>query len=72
MTKAHIANAHEFYGWLSEPLIVSGSHGIGIGDLLNEIIKNLPEDKDELEEEQITFCVVDDQMLVNLHSPMRF
>lgn len=56
---AHIANAHEFYGLgLGEPLIVSGSHGIGIGDLLNEIIKNLPEDKDELEEEQITFCVV--------------
>lgn len=56
---AHIANAHEFYGLgLGEPLIVSGSHGIGIGDLLSEIIKNLPEDKDELEEEQITFCVV--------------
>lgn len=56
---SHIANAHEFYGLgLGEPLIVSGAHGIGIGDLLNEIIKHLPEDKDELEEEQTTFCVV--------------
>ena len=56
---SHMADAHEFYGLgIGEPFVVSGAHGIGIGDLLNEIIKYLPENNDELEEDQITFCVV--------------
>ncbi|NLB49897.1 MAG: ribosome biogenesis GTPase Der [Erysipelotrichia bacterium] len=57
--RTHIASAHEFYGLgLGEPIVVSGAHGVGIGDLLNEIIKHLPEDKDVLVEEEITFCVI--------------
>lgn len=55
----HLADAHEFYGLgLGEPFIVSGAHGIGIGDVLNEIIKYLPEDTEELKEDQITFSVI--------------
>ena len=56
---SHMADAQEFYGLgLGEPHVVSGSHGIGIGDILNEIVKYLPENDDELEEDQVTFCVV--------------
>ena len=56
---SHISDAHEFYALgLGEPLIVSGAHGIGIGDLLNKIIQYLPEDNDEVDDEKITFCMV--------------
>ena len=56
---SHMADAHEFYGLgLGEPHIVSGAHGIGIGDILNEIVKYLPDNDDDLEQDKITFCVV--------------
>ena len=56
---SHISDAQEFYGLgLGEPIIVSGAHGIGIGDLLNEIVKHLPEGNDTPNEEEITFCMV--------------
>jgi GTP-binding protein len=39
-----VANQAEFYALgLGEPMIVSGAHGIGIGDLLDVVIKKLPE-----------------------------
>ena len=55
-----IGEAQEFYSLgLGEPIVVSGSHGIGIGDLLNKIVDHLPDgDKDELDEDTITFCMV--------------
>ena len=54
-----IANAHEFYALgLGEPISVSGSHGVGIGDLLNAIIAELPSSEEEKEEETISFCLV--------------
>ena len=56
---SHISDAQEFYGLgLGEPIIVSGAHGIGIGDLLNEIVKHLPADTGEIDEETITFSLV--------------
>lgn len=56
---SHISDAQEFYGLgLGEPIIVSGAHGIGIGDLLNEIVKHLPESEAKVDEESITFCMV--------------
>ena len=56
---SHMADAQEFYGLgLGEPHVVSGAHGIGIGDILNEIVKYLPENSEELEEDKVTFCVV--------------
>ena len=55
-----IAEAQEFYSLgLGEPIVVSGSHGIGIGDLLNKIVESLPETTEEkLDEDTITFCMV--------------
>ena len=55
-----IADAQEFYSLgLGEPLVVSGSHGIGIGDILNKIVDSLPENAEEkLDEDVITFCMV--------------
>ena len=56
---SYMADAQEFYALgLGEPHVVSGAHGIGIGDILNEIIKYLPDNEEELKEDQITFCVV--------------
>jgi len=56
---SHMADAHEFYGLgLGDPHIVSGAHGIGIGDILNEIVKYLPNKDEELEEDRITFSIV--------------
>lgn len=55
----HIANTHEFYKLgLGEPIAVSGSHGVGIGDLLNKIISLIPNDNEKLDEENITFSLV--------------
>ena len=55
-----IADAQEFYSLgLGEPIVVSGSHGIGIGDLLNKIVESLPQSEEEqLDEDTITFCMV--------------
>jgi len=57
---AHISDAQEFYGLgLGEPLVVSGAHGIGIGDLLNKIIVNLPNDNEQdAKEDTITFSLI--------------
>ena len=55
----HISDAQEFYGLgLGEPIVVSGAHGIGIGDLLNEIVKHLPKSEAVPDEESITFSLV--------------
>ena len=53
----HASNAQEFYGLgLGHPYPVSGAHGVGIGDILNEIIKKLPkEHEEETDRERITF-----------------
>ena len=56
---SHASDAQEFYALgLGDPYVVSGAHGIGIGDLLNEVVKHLPDANDELEEDKITFCMV--------------
>ncbi len=53
------ANASEFYSLgLGEPIPVSGSHGVGIGDVLNRIIDKIEDHKDEVSEDTITFCLI--------------
>ncbi len=53
------ANAAEFYSLgLGEPIPVSGSHGVGIGDVLNRIIDKIEDHKDEASEDTITFCLI--------------
>ncbi|MBR0294780.1 MAG: ribosome biogenesis GTPase Der [Bacilli bacterium] len=55
----HLANASDFYALgLGDPIPVSGSHGVGIGDLLDESIKHLENIKEEIKEDQITFSLI--------------
>ena len=54
-----IGNAGEFYALgLGEPLPVSGLHGVGIGEVLNRIVDNIEDKKEELEEDVITFSLI--------------
>lgn len=49
----------DFYALgLGDPIAVSGAHGIGIGDLLDEIIKVLPEETTDFDEEVISFAII--------------
>lgn len=49
----------DFYSLgLGDPIAISGAHGIGIGDLLDEIIKVLPEETTDFEEEVISFAII--------------
>ena len=53
------ANAAEFYSLgLGEPIPVSGSHGVGIGDVLNKVIENIKEQEDDVDENVITFSLI--------------
>ena len=53
------ANAAEFYSLgLGEPIPVSGSHGVGIGDVLNRIIDKIEDHKDEASEDIITLSLI--------------
>ena len=54
-----LANAAEFYSLgLGEPIPVSGLHGVGIGDVLNRIVDKITDDKEELDEDVITFSLI--------------
>lgn len=49
----------EFYALgLGEPIACSGSHGIGIGDILDKIIELLPDKKEENNEGAICFSII--------------
>lgn len=43
---------------LGSPIPISASNGLGIGDLLDEVIKNLPDDKKDYPEETIKIAVI--------------
>lgn len=50
---------NEFYSLgFASPLAISGVHGIGIGDMLDLIVKNLPEKEDVKYDDAITFSVI--------------
>lgn len=54
-----IPNLGEFYSLgLGEPIPTSGEHGIGIGDILDKIIKVLPDKKEENYDDSITFSII--------------
>ena len=54
-----IANAAEFYSLgLGEPIPVSGLHGVGIGDVLNRIVENIDDEKEQINEDVITFSLI--------------
>lgn len=49
----------EFYALgLGEPIATSGEHGIGIGDILDRIIKVLPKVEEETYDDAITFSII--------------
>ncbi len=53
------ANAAEFYSLgLGEPIPVSGAHGVGIGEILNRIVDQIKEVKEEIREDVITFSLI--------------
>lgn len=50
---------YDFYSLgVGDPIPTSGSHGIGIGDILDEIIHLLPESVEEDEHEEIRFSII--------------
>lgn len=54
-----ISNASEFYALgLGEPIPTSGEHGIGIGDILDKIVKHLPKEEKEDFGDSITFSII--------------
>ena len=54
-----LPNLGEFYSLgLGEPIATSGEHGIGIGDILDKIIKSLPKDKEVVYDDAITFSII--------------
>ncbi len=53
------SNAAEFYSLgLGEPIPVSGSHGVGIGEVLNRIIDKIPNDDEKVDDDTVTFCLI--------------
>lgn len=52
-------NIYDFYSLgIGDPIAVSGSHGIGIGDVLDEIIHQLPAVEETQEDDVIRFSVI--------------
>ena len=50
---------YDFYRLgIGDPIPVSGEHGIGIGDILDEIIKKLPDEVEEIVDNSIKFSVI--------------
>lgn len=52
-------NVNDFYSLgLGEPIPTSGEHGIGIGDILDKIVKVLPQKEDVVYDDAITFSII--------------
>jgi len=50
---------YEFYSLgLGDPITISASQGLGLGDLLDEVVRDFPEDLESEEEERINIAVV--------------
>lgn len=53
------ANIYDFYRLgIGDPIAVSGEHGIGMGDILDEIIKKLPNETENIVDNSIKFSVI--------------
>lgn len=52
-------NIYDFYSLgLGDPIPVSSSHGVGVGNLLDQIIDNLPAKQMEEKDDAIRFCMI--------------
>lgn len=54
--KDHIYDFYEL--GIGDPIALSGSHGIGMGDLLDEIVRLLPEREKDVHQEEIRFSLI--------------
>lgn len=51
--------AYEFYNLgLGDPVLVSSSHGMGVGDLLDMVTEHFPEETDTAEDEDVTYVTI--------------
>ena len=54
-----LSNVYEFYSLgLGEPIGISATHGIGIGDLLDKVISYIDDSKMAIEDDSIKLAVV--------------
>ncbi len=52
-------NIYEFYYLgFGDPVPVSSSHGIGVGNLLDQVIENIPAKIEEVKDDAIHFCII--------------
>lgn len=52
-------NIYEYYALgFGEPIAISSAHGVGIGDLLDEIIAKIPLNDDKKYDDAIKFCLI--------------
>ena len=55
----HVDRSYEFYNLgLGDPIVVSATHGIGVGDLLDEVLKILPKRPIKEYENTTTFTLI--------------
>ena len=55
----HLNNIYEFYSLgLGDPMAISGEHGVGVGDVLDEIVKSLEGKEIENHEGSIKFAII--------------
>ncbi|MCJ8006686.1 ribosome biogenesis GTPase Der [Lederbergia wuyishanensis] len=48
------ADIYDFYSLgFNEPFPISGSHGLGLGDLLDEVVKHFPQSEEDIVEEDV-------------------
>ncbi|GAP00257.1 ribosome biogenesis GTPase Der [Fructobacillus ficulneus] len=53
------SDIYDFYSLgMGDPYPVSGSHGIGLGDVLDEIVKNFPDEAAEQDDDAVRFSII--------------
>ena len=55
---AMINNIYEFYKLGFEPIALSASHGIGVGDLLDKCVEQMPDKKSDAYDGMIKFAII--------------
>ncbi|MBR3356838.1 MAG: ribosome biogenesis GTPase Der [Solobacterium sp.] len=57
--ESRLMNIYEFYSLgIGDPIACSGIHGIGIGDILDKCMEELPEEEEEEKEEGLRIAVI--------------
>ncbi|MCD8028326.1 MAG: ribosome biogenesis GTPase Der [Erysipelotrichaceae bacterium] len=56
---AYMHDIYDFYSLgIGDPIAVSGSHGIGIGDVLDQVIQLMPSEEEERQDDEIRFSII--------------